>query len=191
MQYHNRHLPHWESVGQPLFVTFSLHGSIPANRAFPPAMTSGEAFVAMDRLLDDARTGPLYLKRPEIAQLVVKALRDGQDRFRRYDLHAFVVMANHVHMLATPHVTARDWLGPLKGYTAHEANKILHRAGPFWQNESYDHLVRNVEEFEKIRRYIEMNPVLAGLVATPAEFPWSSAAPGGGHAAPGRSQAAG
>jgi putative transposase len=46
---------------------------------------------------------------------------------------------------------------------------------PFWQDESYDRLVRDGTEFERIRRYIEYNPVRAGLVATPAAYPWSSA----------------
>ena len=68
--------------------------------------------------------------------------------------HAFVVMPNHVHLLVTPNVTANHWLGPLKGFTAHEANRVLGRHAPFWQDESYDRLVRNGEEFQQIQRYI-------------------------------------
>jgi hypothetical protein len=92
---------------QPLFVTFRLYGSLPAKRVFPPEIVahSGKAFVAMDRLLDRGATGPLYLGRREIAEMVVDAVRDGDRRFHRYDLHAFVVMANHVHLLATPNLT--------------------------------------------------------------------------------------
>ena len=48
---------------------------------------------------------------------------------------------------------------------------------PFWQDESYDRLVRNDTEFDGIVHYIERNPVTAGLAATPEEFPWSSATP--------------
>jgi len=176
MPFHQRRLPHWEALGRPVFVTFRLCGSLPPSRVFPgEQLTSGRAFVAMDRLLDGARGGPLFLKRPEIARLVVRALLDGQDRFRRYQLHAFVVMPNHVHLLATPHMAAARWLGPLKGYTARQANALLGREGPFWQDESYDHLVRNGEEFQRILRYIDNNPVRAGLAASPAQFPWSSA----------------
>jgi hypothetical protein len=40
--------------------------------------------------------------------------------------------------------------------------------------ESYDHLVRNVGEFDKIKAYIEFNPVKAGIVSKPEEFRWSS-----------------
>ena len=56
------------------------------------------------------------------------------------------------------------------------ANKLLGRVGkPFWQEECFDRLVHSASECKQIRRYIELNPVKAGLVAHPAEFPWSSA----------------
>jgi putative transposase len=171
-----RRLPHWDVIGSPLFVTFRLYGSMPPNRVFLPAgLTTGKAFVAMDRILDNARTGPLYLREPEIGDMVMQALLDGERKFGRYQLHAFVVMANHVHMLVTPRVVATKWLGPLKGFTAHEANRILGRQGKFWQDESYDHLVRSDAEFGKVCAYIERNPVAAGLVASAEQFRWSSA----------------
>ena len=66
----------------------------------------------------------------------------------------------------------------LKRFTAREGNRLLGLTGqPFWQDESYDRLVRNGTEFERIWHYIEMNPVQAGLAATPDEFQWSSAGP--------------
>jgi REP element-mobilizing transposase RayT len=176
MKHYERRLPHWDVTGQPLFVTFRLHSSLPANRVAPASLTTGTAFVVMDRILDRAATGPKHLCHPEIAALVVAALRDGEQRFGRYELHSYVVTPNHVHLLVTPQVPATKWLGPLKGYAAHEANVILASAGkPFWQNESYDHVVRSPEEFGRVRRYIENNPSKAGLVAEPGDFLWSSA----------------
>jgi REP element-mobilizing transposase RayT len=83
----------------------------------------------MDRLLDTATTGPFSLRRPEIAALVVAALRKGETDWRSYQLHAYVVMPNHVHLLVTPHGIATRWLGPLKGFTAHEANRSLGTTG--------------------------------------------------------------
>ena len=161
-----------------MFVTFRLHGSLPRGRSFRPDLltSNGAALAAMDRLLDTARSGPFALRRPEIASMVVAAIRAGDSEFDRYRLHAYVVMPNHVHLLVTPAVPSPSWLGPLKGFTAHEANCILGTAGSrFWQDESYDHLVRE-GEFQRIRRYIEWNPVKAGLAASPQEFSWSSAA---------------
>jgi REP element-mobilizing transposase RayT len=173
-----RRLPHWDAIGQQQLVTFRLDGSLPATRSFrrEHVATSGEAFVTMDRLLDKGAAGPLHLKRPEIAALVVEALPDSDVRFQRYELPAFVVMPNHVHLLATQFVPLTKWLGPLKGFTAHQAKKALGlRDGAFWQNESYDHLVRAGEEFRRIQRYIELNPVKAGFVQRPEQFRWSSA----------------
>jgi hypothetical protein len=69
-----------------LFVTIRLQGSLPLNRIFPPAgiVEPGKAFVALDRLLDRGHPGPVHRRRPEIAELVVTALRDGERRFHRY-----------------------------------------------------------------------------------------------------------
>jgi len=90
---HARRLPHYYAIGRPMFITWRLHGSLPANRYFPQAITSGPAFVAMDHLLDNARAGPLYLCQQEIAAR--------ERELKHYELHAFVVMANHVHLLIT------------------------------------------------------------------------------------------
>ena len=130
----------------------------------------------MDRLLDHARTGPLYLRQPRIAQLVLDALQYGQDSLGHYTLHTFVVMPNHVHLLITPQVEAPKLLRSLKGITAKRANQILGSTErSFWQEESYDHVVRDGKEFDRIRWYIEENPVRAGLAAEAEAYPWSSA----------------
>jgi len=103
------------------------------------------------------------------------AIQKGED-LRHYDLEAWVVMANHVHLLIKPMIAPNRLMQSLKGVTAREANKILGRTGQaFWQKESYDHWVRNDSELARIKRYIEFNPVKAGLVATPEAFPFSSA----------------
>src|SRR6266567_565487 len=124
-------------------------------------MSSGKAFVCIDRLLDNYRPSPTYLRTPEIAQCVVDAMKHGETS---YSLHAWVVMPNHVHLLITPHLDVPMLLQKLKGSTARQANKLLGRTGtPFWQEESYDHLVRSSQEFGRIETYIVENPVQAGL----------------------------
>jgi REP element-mobilizing transposase RayT len=129
----------------------------------------------MDRYLDEARHDPTWLKRDEVARVVVEAIRFGAETQNHYDLHAYVVMANHVHVLVQPHVPVSKLLHSVKGFSAREANKLLSRSGAFWQSESYDHWIRDDREFEKIRQYIENNPVRAGLVAKPDDYRWSSA----------------
>jgi putative transposase len=173
--FHTRRLPHDYSIDHPTFLTWRLAGTLPKGRDFSHA-TSGEAFVAMDRLLDNGRTGPLHLQRPEIANLMVEAIlyRNGG----AYELHNYVVMSNHVHLLITPHFAVSKLTQSLKRFTAREANLVLGLTGqPFWQDESYDRLVRNEQEFKRIANYIEMNPVHAGFVASPEAFQWSSAWP--------------
>lgn len=177
MAFYRRHLPHLYVVGSPIFVTWRLYGSLPPGRHFDrKGLTSGEAFVTMDRLLDHATLGPLYLKRPEIAAVVADAIYFNGAELAHYNLHSFVVMPNHVHLLATPLVPLPKMMKSLKSITAKRGNAILRATGcPFWQEESYDHLVRDQREFERVRSYIENNPVRAGLVGRAEEFPWSTA----------------
>lgn len=145
-----------------------------------------QLFARIDSALDKASVGPRWLGELEIANLVQTTLLSRYATL--YKLWAYVVMINHVHLLLNPKVSQRMNSTPiatslsaitkgLKGYTSREANHILHRTGqPFWQQESFDHWPRNQEEFLRIIAYIENNPVKAGLVHRPEQWPWSSAA---------------
>jgi len=85
-------------------------------------------------------------------------------------------MANHVHLLLRPKINVPKITRSLKGVTARAANLILRRTGqPFWQDESFDHWIRDDRDFTKTLHYIEHNPVAAGFVPTPQDWPWSSA----------------
>ena len=117
----------------------------------------------------------MWLRDPRIASVVENSIRRGADELGHYSLGAYVVMANHVHMLVLPIATPTKLLRSLKSYTAREANKLLGRGGPFWQRETYDHWVRDAREYERIKAYVENNPVKAGLVNRPEEHRWSSA----------------
>lgn len=106
----------------------------------------------------------------------------------RYVLWAWVIMPSHLHWLFEP---SRDWIRTLddtdrltprarimqsiKSYTALRCNQLLGRRGHFWQQESHDHCVRDLEELQRIIEYIEQNPVKAGLVTSPTDFLFSSA----------------
>ena len=178
MSRHRRRLPHDYLAGEALFLTWHLHGSLPASRFPPPGrLSSGKAFVWVARYLDTTPTGSLYLKNEKIARLVVDSIHFGADSLGHYELRSYVVMANHVHLLMVPSVAPSKLMQSLKGFTAREANKILSRTGqPFWQRESYDHWVRDRKEAARVEAYIENNPVKAGLAARPQDYPWSSAA---------------
>jgi putative DNA methylase len=174
---YRRRLPHLYRDDQPIFLTWRLHDSLPFHRFFPdPKLSSGKQFAALDRLLDEARTGPFYLRQPEVADMFVNSLHYSAEVLDRYALHAFAVMPNHVHILVSPHVPLPKLTKTLKGFTAKRANQLLGLTGsPFWQEESYDHLVRDEREFDRIRGYIEQNPVRAGFVSEASQYHWSSA----------------
>ncbi len=131
----------------------------------------------MDRILDSGCTGPLYLRMPKIASMIVDAIHYREQALNHYRLHAYVVMPNHVHLLITPLVLVSRIMHSLKKGTAREGNRALGLTGPFWQDESYDRLVRNDTEFDRIADYIENNPVKPGLAATVEDFLWSSGGP--------------
>jgi putative DNA methylase len=176
--FYRRRLPHFYRQDQPVFITWRLFGSLPPNRSFPDnSLTSGEAFVIMDRLLEETRTGPFYLQIPSLAKVVSEAIRHNADTLNHYILHAWVVMPNHVHLLVTPKIPLPKLTKSLKGITAKRANELLGQTGkPFWQEESYDHLIRSQRELDRIQTYIEQNPVRAGLASDALDYAWSSAA---------------
>jgi putative transposase len=126
--------------------------------------------------LDLAAAGPRWLLDERVAQCVADALVYGERQLDLYRLQAWVLMVNHVHILIHPEAKLPRITKAIKNYSARQANAILGRTGqPFWQDESYDHWVRTREEFEKIVRYIERNPVAAGLAESVDAWRWSSA----------------
>jgi putative transposase len=180
MTYYERNLPHWHPTGKDVFITWRLFGSLPpelAKRiAAKSAENSGRQFRLVDAELDRGRRGPLWLKEDRVARVVMNSFVRGDSELHCFELHAFVVMANHVHLLVTPKVSVARITKGIKGAAGRKANAILGRAGMrFWQDESFDHWVRSAPEFERIKNYIEMNPVKAGLVKKPEDWEWSSA----------------
>jgi putative DNA methylase len=196
-EFYHRHLPHQVPRGVPIFLTWNLKGAVPQHvldelveerkRLEKQPAKAGESarersrridkllFAQQDRWLDGASEGPLHLKDPRAAQVVVDSFLFGQPE--RYELHSFVVMANHVHLLITPQWELPKITQGIKGFTSHRINTLQEARGRvFWQDESYDHWVRDEDEFVRIVEYIENNPVKAGLCRLPTEWPWSSAA---------------
>jgi putative transposase len=201
-RFYRRHLPHIQAPGATLFVTFRLAGSLPraaverllrdAARRREASQTVGDPaerrertyvdmnvlFGGWDAVLDEARGGPSWLARREIAAVVARAFHDGDGS--RYDLVAFCIMPNHVHAVFTPlsrqdgsHQSLSSIMRLLKGRTAREANLVLGRRGAFWEHENYDHVVRDQAELHRIVAYVLGNPVKAGLADRPEDWEWS------------------
>lgn len=107
--------------------------------------------------------GSCILRNPEAAEIVGNALRYFHDT--RLYCGDFVVMPNHVHWLVIPmhKHTLESILQSVKRYSARQVNLLLERTGGVWQKESFDRIVRNSEEFEKTRNYIQQNPAAARL----------------------------
>ncbi len=191
MTYYSRHLPHWHPEDAWLFVTWRLAGSLPFTPDLltlrrPTPQSPGAAFADFDRRVDHAAHGPKWLAEPSVARIVMEILLAGEREREFYDLRAWAIMPNHVHVLWNPHVPMSRITRWVKGATARKANLVLGRTGElFWQAESFDHWVRNRDELEKIVRYVESNPVAAGLAGAPEHWPWSSASGrAGGFACP-------
>ena len=120
----------------------------------------------------DRGYGPCWLRREDVGAVVELILTTESD----YKLEAWTIMPNHVHLvvnvLTTPLIRlVNHW----KGSSAREANKVLDRRGPFWEKDYYDTYIRDDEHLKRAIRYVESNPVIAGLVKCPKDWPWSSA----------------
>jgi len=198
-KYYRRNLPHWYIPGGCYFISFRLYGSFPRRKVIRIKKKYETAklkilskklhknekrkmidrcwkmyFYRIDKLLAENRKSPDCLKNAQIARIVAKTL-EYYDR-EEYSLSCYCIMPNHVHTVFTLLENARQLekiMFSIKRYTAGEANKILKRKGQFWQHESYDHIIRNECELNRIVNYVLYNPVEAGLVSGWQQWQWS------------------
>jgi REP element-mobilizing transposase RayT len=158
-----------------LFVTWRLFGSLPRTDR---ETCSTPDFASYEAGLDAAGFGPVWLRDDRIACIVADAFVYGERKLGLYELVAWVVMPNHVHIVVLPSAPVAKITKALKGFTGKQANKILKRSGPFWQDESYDQWIRDRYHLSSAVRYVELNPVKAGFVDRAEEWRWSSASVG-------------
>ena len=180
-----RNLPHWEQEGGTYFITFRQADSIPRER-LQEWMTERDRWLTdhprpwddetedayhrlfsdrIERWLDEG-SGSCILAAPEAAAIVANAFHffDGE----RYVLDDFVIMPNHVHLLIkpAPGFTLASLLHSWKSFTSREIKKLCGLGeGAFWQDERFDHLVRNADSLNRKRHYIRGNPREARLRA--------------------------
>jgi len=116
------------------------------------------------------------LTRPHLARTVVGALHHFHGD--RYALDQYTVMPDHVHLVLQPLPRADGWVPlrqithSIKSWTANQINRIPGRRGELWEDESYDHVVRDGDDFREIVWYIRCNPVEAGLTERAETWPW-------------------
>jgi putative transposase len=192
-QFYRRRLPHIQIAGSTYFVTFRLIDSLPKDALEKLAEETTKIkklpikeanlayqrwFDQFDGYLDRVLHGNEYLRDEQIADLIAESIqyRDG----KVYDLEAFCIMPNHVHLVFMPLEKSKDVfyslteiLQSLKRHTARQSNLILGRPGAFWQDESYDHIICDEAELERIIKYVLYNPVKAGLVDEWSNWKWS------------------
>lgn len=199
--YHRR-LPHIQPEGATFFLTSRLADSLPTEvierlhqekekldyelekifnkkeQEETKHFASERMFSQWDDALDASNTGTRYLSDPRIANLVSESIhyRNG----KVYDLIAFCVMPNHMHLVFTPlkedtekYYSLSKIMHSLKRHTAREANLIRGRSDAFWQHENYDHFIRDGTELERIVKYVLYNPVKANLVNEQKNWKWS------------------
>jgi putative transposase len=108
-------------------------------------------------------------------RLYLALLRELCDRYE-CSVHAYVLMTNHVHLLATPEHTDSISLvmKHLDQRYAQYANRRYARSGGFWEGRFRSSMVDSASYALICQRYIELNPVRARMVAHPADYPWSS-----------------
>ena len=180
--YDRGYIPHFEGGEIPQFFTFRLYESLPASVLKRWREETAEAGddgkiqfrKNVERYLDRGY-GSCFLRDERVANLVQNSLLFHHDK--KYRLSAWVIMPNHIHFLATPleNIELSQIAHSIKSFTAHEANKLLARSGQFWQHEPFDRYIRNRKHFVSVVRYIENNPVKAGLCSLPEDWRFSSA----------------
>jgi len=196
--YYRRNLPHYQPTGATFFITFRLAGSLPDEvivrlkeehqlseqlllkikdeklRKKKIADRHKQYFNNFDKMLDKAVNGKDWLKDERVAKTIAEAIHFCDKKV--YDLLVYCIMPNHVHIVFTIERSSTSLykiLQSLKAYTARDANKLLNRKGAFWQHESYDHVVRDRKELERIVNYVLNNPVKAGFVTCWNQWKWS------------------
>lgn len=109
-------------------------------------------------------------------EIFFEAVQDSQKKFS-FELPGYVIMPDHVHLLVLitgPNVSISQIMHSIKGICAYKLIKQRGHKGPAWQRRFYEHVIRDERDFLTKLNYIHNNPVQAGLVEEPGDYPYSS-----------------
>ncbi len=182
--WHSRgYLPHLEAGERLQFLTWRLADSLPKHtldqwirevQGLPDSVAKQELLHRTGNYLDEGH-GDCLLRNPSLARIVQETLLAKHDV--DYRLVCWVVMPNHVHAMLSP-LPGNDLariVKRLKGASARYINLERGQSGTIWHPDYWDKLIRDEAMFERIRKYIEWNPVKARLCLEPRAWPYSSA----------------
>jgi len=112
----------------------------------------------------------------EVAEILVRRILVCREK-GAYQLHEFVVMPNHFHLLVTPGETTavEKAVQLVKGGSSHEIHAARGHRMEIWQVGFHDWTIRDGEDYRTKVRYIQVNPVQAGLVERPGDWLFGSA----------------
>lgn len=157
------HLPHIDLKGYYQFVTFRTFESVDEfvrKWDFSPAMSNKEKQQKIDEYLDVSIKGA-YLKNDILKYLFDFLISNDK---KLYELVAFCVMNNHVHILFKPLESLSKVMQMIKGVSAKKINELLGKNGKFWADDYYDKAIRNENHFLVVYEYIKNNPLKIGEI---------------------------
>jgi REP element-mobilizing transposase RayT len=91
---------------------------------------------------------------------------------KKYELYAVVILNDHVHMIINPLDTLSKIMHSIKSFTAHQINKLSNRDGKLWQDENFDRVIRDENEFLEKINYVANNPIKANLAEGYEDYKW-------------------
>jgi len=161
-------LPHINLLGYYQFVTFRTQDSLDdyITRVRKEKIDSKKQEYLIDRYLDNSLKGA-YLNN-EVLEFLKDFLKSLDKEI--YELIAFVVMPNHIHILFKQIEDLDITIKKIKGESAYRINKILARQGKFWEKNYYDKIIRDKKQFWLVYDYIKYNAIKANLADSKERF---------------------
>lgn len=200
IEQHRRFLPHFQAAEQIINLTWRLAFTLPhhlidlhteiheqlhevkqqkdSHRKHQQILAYTKMIEDYDAILGRCEDAHLSLCEPRIAVMMCNAFKFYDTNL--YELHAFCLMPNHIHLLIKPlqnhkgeYCKISGIVQRLKSYTAKEINHIIGKEGKVWGDDYFDRFIRNQDDYNNTVNYILYNPVKANLIALAENWHYS------------------